>query len=338
MDAVGAALNDRDSPGDAALPLYETMYRVVRRHIEDGLLAPGLLIGEAALARAFGSSRVPAGVALRRLAEEGLISSSGGRGYVVGPDGGPLLRRDLVEAGRVVPAAAATDARLRHRARIYPVVEHLVAACLPYGRFQLNESLLADHYGVSRTVAHEVLTQLSILGLVVQDRNQRWYAGPLTPELMREHFEMRWLLEPIALEQAAPGLATRDLEARLDRIGAVRTGRWTPASLERLERDLHVDTVLQCANGQLRTVIRRSEVPLIATHDTFHRHNDRTEIAMMMDEHAEVFAHLLKGEARLAGRALEAHLRRSLVTTLRSLATLGPLPERRRMPFLVQVG
>jgi len=55
-----------------------------------------------------------------------------------------------------------------------------------------------EHHGVSRTVAHEVLTRLERTGLVTQDVNQRWYAGPLTVDLLREHYEMGWLLEPIA--------------------------------------------------------------------------------------------------------------------------------------------
>jgi hypothetical protein len=43
-----------------------------------------------------------------------------------------------------------------HQARIYPLVEHAVAALLSYGRFLVNESALAEHFSVSRTVAHEV--------------------------------------------------------------------------------------------------------------------------------------------------------------------------------------
>jgi len=325
-------------PEEGALPLYETIYRVLRRHIEQQALPYGLLVGEAAVARAFRSSRIPAGAALRRLREEGLLSSSGGRGYVIGEPADVPLRMDLAEAGLVVPDSVASELPRHHRARIYPEVEHIIAACLPYGRFQLNESVLADHYGVSRTVAHEVLTQLNRAGLVIQDRNQRWYAGPLTPELMREHFELRWLLEPIAIEMAMPRLDAAELRAAQGRITAVRKGRFTAAKLERLERDLHIDTVLQCPNTQLRDAIRRSELPLIATHDTFQRHLDAEEIRIMLDEHATVFDHLLAGRPNEAGRALEAHLRRSMVTNVRRLEALGPLPEPRRFPFLIPVG
>ncbi|MBN9022370.1 MAG: GntR family transcriptional regulator, partial [Rhizobiales bacterium] len=41
-------------------PLYEVIYSVLRAHIADGSLPPGLVLGEAAVARAFHASRVPA--------------------------------------------------------------------------------------------------------------------------------------------------------------------------------------------------------------------------------------------------------------------------------------
>jgi hypothetical protein len=196
------------------------------------------------------------------------IQSFEGRGLMVGSDAGVAPRRlDLIEAGLTLPDAETLKPTARNRrARIYPEVEHIVACCRQYGRFQLNESLLAEYYGVSRTVAHEVLTQLDRVGLVTQDRNRRWYAGPLTPEQMRQHFELRWLLEPVALDQAFPYLDRADLCAKRERIRRVLSGKPTPAKLERVERDLHIDTVLTRPNSLLNDAIKRSQLPLLATH------------------------------------------------------------------------
>src|SRR5690606_58165 len=123
-----------------------------------------------------------------------------GRGYMVGS--GEPLRMELEAAGLDL-GATLDDLQQRNRhAWIYPEVEHAVAACLAHGRFLLNESALASHYKVSRTVAHEVLTRLERTGIVVQESNRRWYAGPLTQADIRHHFEIRWLLEPVALRQS----------------------------------------------------------------------------------------------------------------------------------------
>lgn len=318
---------------EGASPLYDQIYGVLREHIVDGSFPPGLVLGEAIVARAFGASRVPAGAALRRLHREGLIKDFDGRGYLTN-DGEPL-RMELADAGLRLPAKDGAFKARNRRERIYPDVEHSVAACLSYGRFLLNESALAEHYGVSRTVAHEVLTRLERTGLVTQDVNQRWYAGPLTTDLLREHYEMRWLLEPIALGQVIPELRADDLAAKQERVEKARPGRQKPQKLERLEYDLHVDIVLRCHNRQLRETIRRSQLPIIATHSTFERQQDPQEIETMVSEHLTILRHLRAGKGRHAMAALESHLRRSLEPNIALLRTLAPLPKEKLPPYLM---
>jgi len=321
-------------------PLYEVIYGVLRAHIVDGRFPSGLVLGQSSVARAFGSSRVPAGIALRRLHDEGLLVSFDGRGYMAKgrtADAEPV-RLELEQAGLRLPAALAADLTVRNRReRIYPEIEHAVAACLSYGRFLVNESALAEHYGVSRTVAHEVLTRLERMGLVTQDTNQRWYAGPLTEELLSEHYEMRWLLEPIALGQVLAELDPAQLRKVRDQTARAERGKPSPEQLERLEKTIHVDIVLRCHNRQLRETIRRSQLPIIATHSTFERFQHSAEIALMLSEHLAVIDSLLAGDGRRAMKILEGHLRRSLPPNIVLLRSLGPMPKERRLPFLVPV-
>ena len=333
---IRQAARTRDGETEG-LPLYEAIYRILRRHILEGALPEGLVIGEAALARAFQSGRIPAGAALRRLKDDGLLRDYSGRGLIIGLGRhAEPLRLDLIEAGLNVPEPAALNPKARNRrVKIYPEVEHIVAYHLSYGRFLLNESLLAEQYGVSRTVAHEILTQLDRAGLVTQDRNRRWYVGPLTADLMREHFELRWLLEPVALDQAFPYLRRADLIEKEGRIRSLQKGQRTPAKLERLERDLHIDTVLRCTNSRVSEAIRRSQLPLLATHDIFQRHHDIDEVETMLAEHLAVFRHLTASQPQKARAALERHLKRSVETNVARLGALGPLPESRRVPYLI---
>jgi DNA-binding GntR family transcriptional regulator len=146
---------DRDVA--AAPPLYEIIYRVLREHIAEGHFPDGLILGEAAVARAFRSSRIPAGAALRRLQDDGLLRNFEGRGFLVGDRAKTApVRLDLQAAGLRLPPSLRKTLDVRNqRKRIYAQIEHQIACCLPYGRFQLNESLLASAYKVSRTVAHE---------------------------------------------------------------------------------------------------------------------------------------------------------------------------------------
>lgn len=323
----------------AASPLYEVIYGVLREHILDGSFPPGLILGEALVARAFRASRVPAAAALRRLQGDGLIRSFNGRGYLTGRSAVEPVRLELKAAGLRLPEAISDELMLRNRReRIYPEVEHGVAACLSYGRFLLNESALADHYEVSRTVAHEVLTRLERTGLVTQDVNRRWYAGPLTTDQLREHYEMRWLLEPIALADALPEITEQELRTKLDRIERAQQVEPGPRKLEDLETDLHVDVVLRCRNLTLRETIRRSQLPIIATHSTFERRKRIPgEIGTMLSEHRTIVRHLLQGRASEAAAELKAHLRRSVEPTIELMRTLGSLPDDHRPPYLIPI-
>ena len=320
-------------------PLYEVIYRTLRQHIAERRFPEGLILGEAAVARAFRSSRIPAGVALRRLQDDGLLQNFDGRGFLAAREAGTApLRLGLAEAGLKLPDALRTDLDIRNqRKRIYARVEHQIACCLPYGRFQVNESVLAATYGVSRTVAHEVLARLERAGLVAQDLNRRWYAGPLTREAMRDHFEMRWLLEPVALSQSAAALAKDDLLAKRARIVRAREMRLTARIVERLEQDLHVHTVLKCENQHLRDAIRRSQLPLIATHDSFKRYRDDAEMATLLDEHEAVLQHLIDDRLSEAMAALDRHLRRSVEPSMELMSRFDTLPAARRAPYLTKI-
>lgn len=319
-------------------PLYEVIYGVLRDHIADGSFPDGLVLGETTVARAFGASRVPAGAALQRLRKEGLLRDYNGRGYVTGTGAAEPIRLELQDAGLRLPPEVASGLKVRNRReRIYPAVEHVIAGALPFGRFQVNESALAEHHQVSRTVAHEVLTRLERTGLVTQDVNQRWYAGPLTEDGLRDHFEMRCLLEPIALGQVMDSIARDEVLERRQRAEKAAKGRHTLERIERLERDLHVDLILRCRNQQLRETIRRSQLVLVAIHHAFDLYRDSAVISLMVSEHIAILGHMLAGRRDAATATLEAHLTRSLAQNIEIVRNLGPLPADRRPPYLVPV-
>jgi DNA-binding GntR family transcriptional regulator len=296
--------------------LNDIVYATLRQNLEARTLPAGLVIGEAAVASIFGVSRAPALNALQRLVTEALLLPGPKRGFMVDPKGSRPIRKDLLQAGLQLPPNIAEMITGRGlRTRLYPAVEREIAACLPYGLFHINEYSLAQHYGISRTIAHECLVRLERANIVRQ-RASRWLAGPLTLEGLHEHYEMRWLLEPAALIQAAPLLDPAVIEAAHQRAMQCQamTRRPSRQRLQALEHDLHVGIVLQCPNREMKDTIMRSQLPLIATNDTFLRRVPFRVPRQMIDEHLAVLAALRDGHPLAAADALAAHLRSALAT------------------------
>jgi DNA-binding GntR family transcriptional regulator len=323
-----------------ARPLYELIYDVLREHLQGGSFHSGLVFGEAAVARAFGSSRIPAAAALQRLKAEGMLRSFKGRGLIAADaDPHELVRTELLDAGLRLPAEVSSNLLVRnHHGRIYPQVEHTIAASLSFGRFLVNESALAEHYGVSRTVAHEVLTRLERVGLISQQGNQRWYAGPLTAEDLRDHFEMRWLLEPVALGQSMDSLPPDAVATRREHVRKALEQKITPVRIEKLEIELHVQTVLADANRHIVETVRRTQLIVIPTHSTFASHQRVRELGRTLEEHLEIYDLILARKKHAATQALEGHVKRALEPNVERLHKLGPLPESLRPPFLIPAG
>lgn len=60
----------------------------------------------------------------------------------------PSASKELINVGLGLPGRVASSLAVRNRdGRIYPQVEHTIAAALAHGRFLVNELALAEHYG-----------------------------------------------------------------------------------------------------------------------------------------------------------------------------------------------
>lgn len=327
-----ASCNSRQC--DGAKPLIQThacmrfsqvVYDTLKRNIEEERLPSGLILEVAPVARLFGLSRTPVAAALRALNEHNLVRDGDGRGFVVGMAGTPF-RQGLEAAGLDLPSGIAQKISKRSwRSQFYPKVEQEIAACLLFGCFAINASQLANHYGVSRTIAHESLVRLERLGLVRQ-QSSRWYAGPLTPRDLRDHYEMRWLLEPRALEQAAPLLDRSIVERKRDRCATYLDApeNLTVDRLDQLERDLHRDIVLRCPSPQMAETIRRSQLPLMATNYSLQSRRGEKILLQTVEEHLRVLDCLVVGNVTNAASALEAHLR-SALDVVRATLEQGPV-------------
>lgn len=291
--------------------LYQRVFDILARQIGTGLLAAGSPLSEAAVAARFGVSRAPARRALAELERGGLVERSGARGFAVAPG-----RRRASARTQATPADDALDepgrlVSLPSWERIYGAVESEIIARISFATWRVNEAELARHYRVSRTVARDVIGRLQQSGLVQKDDRSRWYAPALTADRVGELYELRWLLEPVALTKAAPllpeGLLARmrrDLEAALALAPDV-----PGETLDLLERDIHVTLLGHCGNRALIQAITYPQSLLIA-HRFLYRWTSRLFAQEpFLPEHLAILSRLEAGHVAEAAKALEAHLR-----------------------------
>jgi DNA-binding GntR family transcriptional regulator len=236
-----------------------------------------------------------------------------GRGYAVRPGG---ARRQPRPSAGLAPAEPDfhEGERLQSAAsweRIYDQVEDKIITRIAFGSWRLNEAALGRSHEVSRTVAREVLTRLQERGLIRKDDRARWFAPALTPDHLREHYEVRWLLEPTALVKAAAHVPVAVVDWLIANLQQAMAHQDTidGATLDRLETDLHRTLLGHCRNQTLLDAIAHHHALLIA-----HRYLYRWTFQLFgpepfLPEHMEVFQHLRAGRVADAAAGLEHHLR-----------------------------
>lgn len=316
--------------------LYQRAYEILADRIGSGAIAPGTRLGESGVAARFGISRAPARQALAELQRSGLVEKSDGRGYTVrsGAAGRPMADTEL-------PATEQPKLlSLSSWERIYGEVEGEIAARTSFDAWRVNEAVLARHYNVSRTVARDVVARLQQRGLVRKDDRARWYAPALTRDHVGELYELRWLLEPVALTKAAAHVPDEYL-ARMST--ALEQAIGDPSSiggstLDDLEQQLHVTLLGHCGNGTLMQAITLPQSLLIA-HRFLYRWTPRLfNSEPFLPEHLEIVRRLEAGKTAEAALLLERHLRNSLDRAVARIEFIVREFQPDELPYLERLG
>ncbi|MCU0985906.1 MAG: GntR family transcriptional regulator [Acetobacteraceae bacterium] len=325
------------APRGAAPRLAARAAELLAARIADGALRPGALLFESHLAETLGTSRGPARQALIALAARGLVTRAEGRGWrVAGAASAEAGHPEDALAGlageRLAPSAS--------WARLYGEVERAIVSRTAFSAWRINETELARHYAVSRTVAREVIARLHQQGLLRREERARWIAPALTAAHVGELYALRALLEPAALTLAAPRLApgfVTGLRARLEAAMA-RAEELGGPDLDRLEKDLHGDLLGHCPNATLRAAVRQHQ-SLLAAHSFLYAWAPRLFPAEpFLPEHHAVLAALESGKVEEAAAALAAHLRVSLGRAMARIEAVKRAPEPPALAWLRPVG
>ncbi len=287
--------------------IQHRVYLTLKTMVADGRLRSGERLVESRVAEAFGVSRSPIRATLARLERERVLRKATGHGYLVA---GPA---PLATLGRLATLVVSPLQSAPLWERVYAEVEQHLAQHVLFRSVRVTEERLAEHFGVSRTVARDVLARMHAVGLVAKDRLGRWQAECLTPERIRHLYELRGLIEPAALRQAAASLPAGRLRAMAKAMRSSASPTLDAMAMDRLEQALHIELLECCPNRELLRALEPTRLLLILNRYLLDLSIDlpADEAGRTQDEHLDVIDRLVGGDIEGAANTLERHLRRS---------------------------
>jgi DNA-binding GntR family transcriptional regulator len=310
------------------IPRYISISEAIQQAIDSGRLDAGQVLTEDPLARHFGTSRTTIRKALAELHKTKMITRFDGRGFLVGPDSSAPPRRDSIEQALFDPTAGGKVPRaLSTPDQILPVLREELIRALPFGPLEINEARLTEHFSVSRTVVRDMLSQLRSSGIVDKNERSKWVLPVLTAKDVRNHYQLRILLEPIALVEALPQIKKRDIEQALAHARELgqQDRELDAAEVSEMETALHVEALSGCPNNHLLKTLQKSRL-VLAINEMFRLLLGRSPgTKRLIREHIAVLEALARDDSATAATLMEQHLITSRERTCRRLQTLAVL-------------
>lgn len=317
---------------------YELVETILALNIANRRLPSGFVLLEGPIAEALGVTRPPVQRALKNLQVRGLVRRFEGRGFLVdGPEAEAPQRGDIRTIPLEMPKNAEEALASRSTGeRIFDIMESDITGCIVFGRYRIIETTLASYFQVSRTVVRDVLSRLEERGLICKTQSSHWTAGPLTANTIREHFAIRRLLEPPALEGAA---AFCKAEALYDLLDQLARARAEGVSLTRNEINFEILFAEKCLfvnpNERLNTLIKDNFLPIRAVLNSLRQFGLPDSNETIIELHLVVEL-LLQGAVPAAVAMLDHHLKAAMRRHIAQIKIITILPEPKTIPSYLQ--
>ncbi|MBL4646385.1 MAG: GntR family transcriptional regulator [Rhizobiales bacterium] len=180
----------------------------------------------------------------------------------------------------------------------------------------VRQDILAARLGISRTPLRQALQSLHDDGLVVHSANKGARVALITPDLVRDLFDMRLALEPMAFRAALPILSKLDF-ARAEMALDSQTPESTPAELSDLNWAFHYALYAPCQRELLlQTLQRLNRTAALASTIGM---SITTQPGTSHEEHCAILAACKNGDDEGALALMVAHLTGAKAALLRAL-------------------
>lgn len=218
--------------------------------------------------------------------------------------------------------ASSPSPRLLHEEGVDRLRELIMRGDLAPGT-KLNERVLCEQLGISRTPLREALKYLASEGLVELLPNRGAIVAPLEPARLQQIFAV---LE--ALEELAGELACRNAtEDQLREIRALHFemlahhARHELAEYFRCNQEIHIRIVEATGNEPLAQIYRSLNANARRARYMANLSQERWDKAV--EEHNEILDALTRRDAARLQRLLREHLENKLTLVMEALATQG---------------
>lgn len=205
---------------------------------------------------------------------------------------------------------AKVDLRLGNREMLPNSVCSLLRQAILKGDFKQGERLvqteLAEQIGVSRMPIREALKTLEMEGLVTLEPHRGAVVRAIKKEDIEEIYELRAILEPLALTKSMLNLSEEDLESLKSYHKKMKETENGEAYVE-YNREFHRLLFSRCESPRLLSFIETishgfaQDTPQIIP----------GQISKSNQEHEKILGSILKGEKEQAARYLAEHISRT---------------------------
>jgi DNA-binding GntR family transcriptional regulator len=172
---------------------------------------------------------------------------------------------------------------------------------------RLRQAEIASLFGVSTTPVREAFTALAHEGLVRQDAHRGVVVFAPSLVELRETFEIRQALEPLATTLAAEVLTDEDLAALQRIVDEMRTAN--PSRYYELNRLLHRKIYAAANRDRLIMLIEQMREVAASYLAVTVRHYDPAYRERVQAEHEAILATLAERDGERAARLMHVHLR-----------------------------
>jgi DNA-binding GntR family transcriptional regulator len=171
---------------------------------------------------------------------------------------------------------------------------------------KLGEAMLAEHYGVSRTIIRQVLLRLSSDRLVKLEPNRGAFVASLTLEEARQIYEAWRLVEAAIIRDVTACITPQQIASLQSLIAAERVAcdEQNYPLLTRLSIQFHMQLADLCSNKFLGRFLKE----LIPQTSLAYFYEIRKMPVCTKDEHSEILNYIVAGKADAAIEAAKQHL------------------------------